>query len=241
MKFRIIGDDINKRIYAKIVSYNHRTLGINGNVPSQVGVSFAKLVSFYPMADSMEHTYFKLSPKRRVSFLFRYLVKTANKNNISRPIVKKLVDLKCEYDDVRNSKMSEKEFSDRMIMYMVSKDYEAVLDLYRSKDLVYNAYTDLMEHTKLVVDSLVYEKIKNIKKDVAVNQIIGRPQLGIESHRVRNYTIDDIKNDIISISDEVSEIDRFISSEVEKRLSDYFKNEKEKSSDNKSDEGRTWF
>ena len=226
MEFRLIEYNIDYKLYRRIVDYNYNKLGISGKVPAFVGISFARLISFYPMTDKKEKIYFSLPVRKRIPFLFKYLIKISVDNHISNNIIKKLVDLKYNYDDIKSNKLSDIEFTDRMTMYMILKDYESILDLYLSKNDIRDAYTKLSEFTKVVVDAVIHEKLKLVshKERVEIHypSPYGEPPMSMD---VVDSISDSIRDDMDKVSGKVSELDKFINAEVERRLHEYLKKE----------------
>ena len=136
MKFREIQNNTNWVVYNNIINHNVDELG-KLKIPFFLRKSYAKLVSFYPFTKGQEKIYFNLPMTKRIPFLLNYLIKVGRKNGLGKSTINRLLELKNKYDNKKRDKYSEVEYTDRMMMYLLSKDYDSVLDLHLTNDKIW--------------------------------------------------------------------------------------------------------
>jgi len=276
MKFRKIQDNTNWSVFNNIIHHNVSMLG-RLRIPRFLLRSYAKLISFYPFTESQESTYFNLSLTKRIPFLMKYLVKVGRKNGLGKSTIKRLFELKNDYDKKRNDKYSDTERTDRMMMYLLSKDYDSILNLHLTDDKISTSFINLAEYTKLLINHIIDDKIVKIRKnhkqwniDRDNNQIqmgnipqpiireqpIGRdyredrminPNTQIDEPDVeelrevrevrrkpkikKSRSFSDLNIKMDKVSKNVSEWDRFIEREVQRRLEKTLNKGNDKKSD----------
>lgn len=222
MKFRKINDNTNWITYRNIVNHNTEYMG-RLPIPIFLQKSYAKLISFYPLNDRMEKTYQTLNKNKKVAFLFKYLIKVSKNNGLSKSLIDKLIRLKNDYDIEYKSKMSYVEKKDKLKMYLLSKDYDSILNLHLKDKVISDKFNDLSQYTKLIIDVLIDNDFKTIKKNQKKWNIENRGYFQTEriiSQPVfrKKQSILSLKNNMGEIFDDVMEWDDFINNEIEKRI-----------------------
>lgn len=223
MNFRKIQDNTNWNNFNIIIEHNVNNLhGLR--IPDFLKNSFSKFLAFYPLSDSKEKTFFKLPNYKKIPFLFNYLIKKLKENNINKSEIQHLIKLKENYNSLKSKKISEKEKSDRIKMYLISKNHESILNLYLNDKKINDKFYELSQFIKLMTDILIDKHIDNIK----INHKKWMKDNNIQSNRIKKgiHLSDTIYFDIMKSSNDISEWDLFIEEEVQKRLQKILENNK---------------
>lgn len=230
MIFKEIPNDATWNVYKKIIGRNMKEMD-DIKIPNFLIVSFVKLISFYPFDEKQERTFFNLDKRKRIPYLFKYLIKQMRINGMNKSQIDFLVRMKDRYDKSIKHKISDAEKTDRTKIYLLSEDYKSMVDLYLEDVNINKKFIDLSKSIQLMVDSLIDEKMLLIKKNNKKWKINNKEKKCLEpeiyfsasqnNHIKKSYSkkmIYDIWNEIHNTSDEVSMLDKFIESEVQKRL-----------------------
>jgi len=229
MKFRKVHNTTNWNIYFNIISHNMNIFN-KLKIPNKLRRGYAKLLAFYPLTEKQEKTFFNLSKNDEIGYLFNYLVKISRKNNIQRFLIKKLIQLKNEYDTLKNNKLTKIEYDDKMLIYLLSKNYNSIIDLYNYDKVIYNKYTELINLILITINSLIDDKYDNIKKYTKKykKELDNREINAVGERRISSTgrTLRGIKESKISLQSEMdkiynkaTELEKFIENEINKRLS----------------------
>lgn len=214
MGFRKIQDNSNWNNYNIIVNHNINNLE-NLKIPFFLKKSFSKLLTFYPLPSNKEETFFKLSIDKKVPFLFKYLIKKLKENNFNKSQIEHLLKLKEKYDYLKNKKYSESEKKDRIEKYLISKNYESILNLHLANKKIKDKFYELSVFTKMMINSLIDKEINKVKESLKDKGINYNNNFKINYH---NSFSDEILLNISKSSKNVSEWNLFIEEEVQKRL-----------------------
>jgi hypothetical protein len=197
------------------------------NVPYKVIRIYSKLLTFYPIDEKTEKLFFSLIPSNRITILFKHLIKTCKKNNISNTLINELINNKNKYNNLFSSKYSKKEEKERIILFISTHNYDKLIELKLKKILIQEQYNKLINFTNLLINMLIDDEIHKIR----LNNNNNKKQITKESGIKTSWIIDDfsynynIPNEITSYNDilkdiftEVSQIDDVINNEVDRRI-----------------------
>ena len=236
MTFREIQNNTTWTVYNNIIDHNINRMG-KLKIPFFLKKSYSKLISFYPLTEKQENTYYSLTMNKRLPYLFNYLIKVGRKNGLKKSTINRLVELKKNYDTKKNNKHSVVEYTDRMKMYLIAKDYDSILDLHLTNDKIRSSFEIFAEYVKLLINHIIDDEMTKIKKNHKVwntNRMaiesqmndretiitpgiqVGRPVYGDRVKKSKSFFDLNIKMD--SVSEDVSEWDQFIESEISKRI-----------------------
>jgi len=239
MIFREVQNNTTWGVYNNIINHNVGELG-KLKIPLFLKRSYAKLVAFYPFTEKQEITYFNLSLNKRLPYLLNYLIKVGRKNGLKKSSIDRLVELKNNYDNRKMNKYSTVEYTDRMMMYLISKDYDSILDLHLANDKIRSSFEIFAEYTKLLINHLIDDEVIKIRKNhkvwktnrmaiearergedrirTAPDRYVPRFEYGVPSERKKSKSFFDLNIAMDKVSEDVSEWDKFIEEEIGKRI-----------------------
>ena len=239
MKFREIQNNTTWVVYNNIINHNMNCLG-KLKIPLFLKRSYAKLISFYPFTENQVGIYLNLNLSKRIPFLLKHLVKVGRKNGFKKSLIDRLYQLKNDYDTKKKNKYSTVEYTDRMMMYLVSKDYDSILDLHLTNDKISTSYENFAEYTKLLINYIIDDEIVKIRNNHKVwntnrmameeeNLITrqtrpiyapryGRIEVTEERIEKKSKSFLDLNIKMDSLTKDVSEWDIFIEDEINKRI-----------------------
>jgi hypothetical protein len=234
MRFRKVYNNTNWNIYNNIISNNYDRLNLN--VPKRMRLSYSKLISFFPLTKKQEDIFFKLPKYKRAPYLFNHFIKICKQNNINKIIIKKIISLKNTYNDKKNNKLSISEHKDRIMMSLISKDYNSMLEIYQYDKKINNSYNEFINMVILIITSLIDDKYNTIRKNTKKHNLeTSQRGIRIENpiiHSKSKYIdiIEEMSDNINRYKQEISEWDKFINNEVDRRFKELITNFGEKKS-----------
>jgi len=235
MKLRTIKHTHNWDDYHDKLSYNMMFFD-KLKIPYRLKRGFNKLLLFYPLETKKEQVFFKLPNNRKVPFLFNYLIKVSNKNNLNKSSIKRLIDLKKRYDQKKNNTFSKIEYIDRLKINMIEKNYDGILNMYLQESILNRIYMDLIHYMVNIINinidknilllkenSRVIHKKRKIRDTVRgldIRYDIENVEIprSVPDFKSKGKSIFSLNDDMKSVSVEISEIEKVINKEVEKRL-----------------------
>lgn len=222
MLFRRIQNNTKWVVYNNVINHNMGKIG-NLKIPIGLKRSYVKLISFFPMSKKQEKTYLNLDTNKKLPYLFKYLIKQMRKEGFKKSQIDYLVGLKNKYDYTYKNKISKTEKSDRILMNLISKNYQRVLDINEEDKKIKEDFDKLSGVIKLMINSLIDDKIlmikQNEKKWKKENDRRNTLNQGIDEEiSYGKSDIGELKTILNQLEDDVSEWDAFIEEEVQKRL-----------------------
>lgn len=217
MKFKQIENNTNWNQFKEITSYNLDTMG-NLKIPIFLKRSYSKLITVYPFDEKKEKTYFNLISEKRLPFLFNYLIKICNKNNIPKSLIINLFKLKKIYENKKLNIISKKEKDDMLKINIISKNYDNILNLHLNNNTK-NEFDNLINYTNLLINSLIDKYILKIKTNTKEwKKINNINENYLRNKKRKKSSLIELRNTISNNEKDINKWELYIETEVKRRI-----------------------
>jgi hypothetical protein len=222
MTFRKIQENTNWDTLNIIINHNlgyiPRVDGVKRLIPNKTARYYAKLLSICPLTENQEKTYFRLNSVKKIGFLSGHLIKYCKLNGVPQSTIKKYLELKFLYDESKRKRISHDEYQKRLKIYLLDRDYDSVMSMYMDDD-TYDVYSDFNDFSILLINMLFDKYVDKIRITSRERVRTGERVLRtIRDRRKKKSYVDKIREEIESVNEDVTDLDKKIEIEVQRRL-----------------------